>query len=1083
MSTMTNYVLPPSYAQQRLWFAHQLDKTSSAYNIMKTISIKGSLNAQALERSINEVVARHEVLRTSFEEEGGEPRQVIRAQARLEIKVEELPGRTPGQKRRRAAEAASRELGCRFDLSKWPLMRARLLKVDEREHLLILVMHHIISDGWSIGVLMKELGAFYDAYTTGRETPLAELEIQYADYAHWQRQWLESGELERQMKYWRGQLEGVAPVLELPSDYVRPALQSHRGGGVDVELSRQVMAKLKQLCRREGVTLFMSLLAVYDVLLSRYSNQRDVVVGTPIANRTRAEVEGLIGCFANTLAMRVEVREEQSYRGLLKMVRQVALGAYANQDVPFEKLVEEMQPERDLSHSPLFQVMFSLHNQPTDELKLQDLHLEALPSESETSKFDITLTLIDDKEGMRGAIRYNLDLFKEDTIRRMARRFERLVESAVEDPDSSISRLEMFSPEEKHQILVEWNDTAVDCPECLLIHELFEAKAAMNPDAVAVAAPSGALTYKELDTWANCLAHHLREKGIGPEKVAGICMDRSMDLIACALGVLKAGGAFLPIDPSYPQERISYLLASCQAPLLLTQQAHWDRLKSSAPDVISLDSIGIERADRNPVSPHTDVAPENLAYVIYTSGSTGRPKGVGITHASFSNLVKWHQQAYQLTCADRATLLAGVSFDASVWEVWPYLVSGASIHIPDEQIRSDPGRLIRWMNETSITNCFMPTPLAELALAQSWPDDMSLRILHTGGEKLHWPGRTQYPFQLLNHYGPTENTVVATYAPITCDFRDSSAPSIGRPISNVNVYVLDRSLRPVPIGAKGELYIGGLSLARGYIDQPSLTAERFTPDPYAEKEGKKLYWTGDVVRYLGDGNLEFWGRSDDQIKIRGYRIEPGEIEAALLDHAEVNTAAVTTYDSTEGRKELVAYVVSGKPSTPDTASLKDHLKKRLAPYMIPAKFVFLETLPLTANGKLDKRRLPAPEADTSDSSDETFLSPVEEALAKLWAEILRLNRVGRQDNFFDIGGHSLGAMQLVAKVRERFGAELDIRCIFEEPTIPALAALIAKNGNLGRVQPIAKISRVNERKVLAKLDSTSADAVEELLQG
>jgi amino acid adenylation domain-containing protein len=1083
MSTMTNYVLPPSYAQQRLWFAQQLDKTSSAYNIMRMIGIKGDLNEEALERSFNEVIGRHEVLRTSFEEEGGEPRQVIRAEARLEMKVEELPGSTPGQRRMQAVEAANREAARRFDLSKWPLMRVKLLKVDDREHVLLLVMHHIVSDGWSIGVLMRELGALYDAYSTGREASLAELEIQYADYAQWQRQWLESGELERQMTYWREQLDGAAPVLELPTDFARPALQGHRGESVEVELSRHVTAKLKQLSRREGATVFMSLLTALDLLLSRYCNQTDVVVGTPIANRTRAEVEGLIGFFANSLALRVEVREEESYRALLKTVREVALGAYANQDVPFEKVIEEMRPERDLSHHPLFQVMFSLHNQPMAELKLQDLQLEVLPSEYETSKFDLTLTLIENNGAIAGTVRYNTDLFKEETVRRMSRHFERLVQSIVEDPDSRVSRLDMMSPEEEHQILLEWNDTAVDCSSGLLVHELFEAMAAKNPDAIAVACDSEALTYDELNIRANRLAHFLREKGVGPEKVVGICMDRSTDLIVCELAVLKAGGAYLPIDPSYPPERVSYLLASSRAALLLTQRALLDGLKGSAPDAISLDSIRSDLARRVPLNPKADVISENLAYVIYTSGSTGRPKGVGITHAALSNLVTWTQQAYKVTCADRTTMLAGVSFDASVWEVWPYLAAGASIHIPDDQTRSDLGRFIRWLNEGSMTICFMPTPMAELAMAQCWPADMPLRIVHTGGEKLHWPSGAHYPFQLFNLYGPTENTVVATYIPVTHDVRGSSSPPIGRPISNVNLYVLNQSLRPVPIGANGKLYIGGRSLARGYIDQPDLTAERFIPNPYGEHAGEKLYWTGDVVRYLGEGNLEFSGRSDDQIKIRGYRIEPGEIEAALLDHPEVNTAAVIPFESPDGQKALIAYVVSRKqPSVLDTDSLKDHLRKRLAPYMIPAKFVSLETLPLTTNGKLDKRRLPAPEADTRDGSEETFLSQVEEGLAKLWAEILRLNRVGRQDNFFDIGGHSLAAMQLVAKVREQFGAELDIRSIFEEPTIPGLATLIAKKSGAPRAKPIEKMRRVDEGRVLAKLDQMSDENVEKLLE-
>jgi amino acid adenylation domain-containing protein len=1071
MPTSTIYVLPPSYAQQRLWLAYQLDKDGSAYNIIKAIGMKGDLNKEALERSINEVINRHETLRTSFDDEGGALRQVIRGEAGLTIKVEQLEAGTREQMRKQAEEEASREAGRGFDLSKWPLMRLRLLRVDEQEHILLIVMHHIISDGWSMGVMMRELGRIYDCYSRGEEHDLEELEIQYADYAAWQKEWLEGGELEKQMGYWREQMKGAPPVLEIPTDYARQAEQSYNGRGEQVVIGRETTRKLKELSRREDVTMFMSLLTAFGVLLSRYSNQKEVVVGTPMANRSRAEVEGLIGFFVNTLVMRVAVDGQESYRELLKKVKGVGLGAYANQDVPFEKLIEELQPERDLSHSPLFQVMLALQNQPADELKLRDLKLEALPFEYETSKFDMTLSLTEGNERIKGAIRYKTDLFKKETIQRMARHFERLVESVVEDPDGSVSQLEMVGPAEKHQMLVEWNDTALDCPTDLLVHQLFEAEAAKNPCAIAVASASGVLNYGELDVQANRLSHLLREKGISPEKIVGICMDRSIELIVSELAVLKAGGAYLPIDPSYPQDRIAYLVSSSQAPLLLTVQALSDRLKHLAPEVICVDSIKNELAGKSSSSLQARVAPENHAYIIYTSGSTGRPKGVGVPHASLLNLVNWHEQAYQTTCSDRATMLAGVSFDASVWEVWPYLVAGASIHIPDEQIRSSIGRLIEWMNESSITISFMPTPVAELALAQAWPDEMSLRLLLTGGEKLHWPGGARYPFHLINHYGPTENTVVATAAPIPCGARGSSAPPIGRPVSNAKLYVLDKSLRPVPIGAKGELYIGGLSLARAYLGEPALTAERFVPDPYAEQKGERLYSTGDVVRHLSDGNLEFWGRSDEQIKIRGYRIEPGEIEAALLDYPGVNMAAVIAHDPPEGQKQLVAYVVGRKqPSSLNSDSLKDHLKKRLAPYMVPATFVFLESLPLTSNGKLDKRRLPAPDADTRANSDEIFLSPVEEALAKLWSEVLRLSRICRQDNFFEIGGHSLAAMQLVAKVRQLFGVELNIRNVFEEPTVPGLAALIEKKSAEGRGKPLEKIRRVSARKAVSNLE-------------
>jgi len=1081
MSAKAVYVLPPSYAQQRLYLACQMDQASSAYNIVKVFRLKGELNPEALELSLNEVVRRHEVLRTSFAEEGGQLRQVIREAAKLKINLERLVDGTLDERRRQAELVAIQEAGHGFELTKWPLLRVRLLRVEETEHLLILVMHHIISDGWSMGILMRELGKLYEMRNGGEAGELEELEVQYADYAVWQREWLESGELERQMEYWREQMKGAAPVLEMGSDYARGGTGSKRGRTERVRVEREATRKLRELSRSAGVTLYMSLLGAFDVMLWRYSGQEDIVVGTPIANRSRAEVEGVIGFFVNTLVMRVEVKGEASYRELLKKVKEVALGAYANQDVPFEKLVEELQPDRDFSLSPIFQVMFAVHNRPTAGLDLRGLKLETLASEYETSKFDLTLTLTDHTEVLEGAIRYNTDLFKEDTIQRMARRFERLITSIVDSPDSSVAQLDMIGPEEIHQMLTEWNDTRADYSTALLTHQLFELQAARDPDAIAVSASSGTLTYRELDRQANRLAHFLQEKGIGPERVVGICMDRSPDLILSELAVLKAGGAYLPIDPAYPQDRIAYMLASSQAPLLLTRQSLGVSLPSETAEVVAVDMIQSDLKYKNSMSPQVEVAPENLVYIIYTSGSTGRPKGVGVSHGALLNLIHWHHNAYQVTAADRATLLAGISFDASVWEVWPNLAAGGSLHIPDEQVRSDIKRLIDWINESAITRSFMATPMAELALAQPWPETSALSSLFTGGEKLHWPAGCQYPFQLGNHYGPTESTVIATFAQVSCNGGSLSSPPIGRPISNTQAYVLDRSLCPVPIGAKGELYIGGLSLARAYLDQPELTAARFIPHPYAGQPGERLYRTGDVVRHLSDGELEFWGRSDAQIKIRGYRIEPGEIEAALLDYTEVIAAAVTVYDPPDGQKQLIAYVVGRTPSSRlDRENLKDHLRQRLPSYMVPAQFISLEALPMTANGKLDKQRLPAPRTEAGDPTDEIFMSPIEEKLAGLWIEIMRLKRVGRHDNFFDIGGHSLAAMHLVAKVREHFSVELNIRHVFEAPTIPGLADMIAKKNGEGNGKHMAKISRVSERRVMAKIEQTPDDEAEQL---
>ncbi|HKQ08678.1 MAG TPA: amino acid adenylation domain-containing protein [Blastocatellia bacterium] len=1082
MSKNTVYVLPPSYAQQRMWLACQMDKTSSAYNIVKASRIRGRLNVEALERSLNEVIRRHEVLRTTFEEEDGQPMQIIREAAELRINVEPVSGSTLEERRKHAEAEANRESGRGFNLSKWPLLRVRLLRVEEDEHLLVVVLHHIIADGWSVGVMMRELDRLYGGYARGEAVRLAELEVQYADYAAWQREWLEGGEMARQLGYWREQLQGAPPALEMPTDYARPAQMGYRGRSEKVEVSEAAVEGLRRLGRQEGVTAFMEMLGGLAVLLWRQSGQGDIVIGTPIANRSRAEVEGVIGFFVNTLAVRVRVEGRESYRGLLKKVREAALGAYANQDVPFEKLVEELRPDRDSSRSPLFQVMFAVQNQPSDEIQLQGLNLEALSSEYDTSKFDLTLTLTERGDVIRGAIRYNTDLFRADTIKRMARRFERLLDALVRCPDASLHELEMIGDEEAHQLLREWNDTRASYPASPLAHALFEREAAIAPDAIAVSDASGTLTYGELDRQANRLAHYLRERGIGPERVVGICMDRSQDLIISELAVLKAGGAYLPLDPAYPPDRIAYMLESSQAPLLLTRQALGLSLDGLAAEVIAVDSIRHDLAHRSSASPHVEIAPENLAYLIYTSGSTGRPKGVGVPHASLLNLIHWTRDTYQVTAADRATLLAGISFDAAVWETWPYLTAGASLHIPPEQNRSDVWGLIQWLGESSITRSFMATPMAELALAQPWPETSPLKSLFTGGEKLHWPCGAQYPFQVGNHYGPTENTVIATSSLITPDGRGLSAPPIGRPIGNTQVYVLDPTLRTVPVGTRGELYVGGLGLARGYIGQSDLTAERFIPNPCAEQAGERMYRTGDVARHLGEGDLEFWGRADEQIKIRGYRIEPGEIEAALLDYPDVRAAAVAVYEPPDGQKHLIAYMVCREPADGDLReSLKDHLRMRLPAYMVPAQFVFLDVLPLTPNGKLDKRRLPAPQLETGERAVDVFQSPIEEQLASLWSEIMRLKRVGRHDNFFEIGGHSLAAMQLVAKVRERFSVELNIRHIFEAPTLCGLADLISKKNSEGGDKDSGRIRKLSERRMAARLEQPADDEIEQRL--
>ncbi|MEG3898402.1 MULTISPECIES: amino acid adenylation domain-containing protein [unclassified Microcoleus] len=918
--------LPLSFAQQRLWFLDQLVPNNPFYNVPAALRLTGALNLTALQQTFNEIVRRHEALRTNLAVVSSQPVQRIAAAFHLPINVVDLRNLPKESRQTEANRLTAQEAQRSFNLSKDLLLRVTLLQLDDAEYLLMLNMHHIVSDGWSIGVLIQELGTLYTAFASEKPSPLPALSIQYADFAKWQREWLQGEVLETQLAYWRQQLNGIS-MLNLPADRPRPAIQSYRGKRQFLQLPKQLSEALETLSQREGVTLFMTMLAAFKTLLYHYAQQEDIVVGSPIANRNRSEIEALIGFFVNSLVLRTDLSGNPTFRELLNRVKEVALGAYAHQDLPFEKLVEELHPDRALNQNPLFQVAFALQNAPGNRLELPELTLSPQQLDVGTARFDLEFHLwerspnssgsnqspsnklwVDSSEGISGMVIYSADLFNEATITRLIGHFQTLLESIAANPEQRIANLQYLSAQERDHLLVECNNTQADYPQILCIHQLFEMQADRTPDAVALVFGDEPVTYRELNLRSNQLARYLQKIGVGAEVLVGLCCGRSLDLIVGMLGILKAGGAYLILEPSYPAERSSFMVKDAQLSVVLTQQQWVENLRSPNLQIVCLDTdwemISQEIAD----NPTSAVTAENLVYAIYTSGSTGKPKGVEIEHGSLLNLVFWHQREFGVSAGDRATQIAAIGFDACGWEIWPYLAAGASIYFPEDDIRRDPEKLQNWLVSNAIAISFLPTPLAEKVLLLDWPQNTALRILLAGGEKLQQHPLKSHPFKLVNNYGPTENTVVTTSGYIPLTEQTDIAPTIGRPIANTQIYILDKYLQPVPMGVVGELYIGGNGLARGYLNRPDLTAQSFIVNPFKPNSGERIYKTGDLVRYRSDGNLEFLGRIDEQVKIRGFRIELGEIETVLTQHPAVQQTVVTTSEDGQGDKRLVAYI-------------------------------------------------------------------------------------------------------------------------------------------------------------------------------
>lgn len=1034
-------VMPLSFAQERFWFLNQLEPGNPAYNRPLAIFLTGSLNVPALEQSLSEILRRHDVLRATFFTVEGQPVQIINPAEPLKLLVVDLSEVLPTERESQIKGLATEEAKRPFDLTQGPLLRATLLRQDKKEHVLLLVTHHIMFDGWSANVLIREIAALYEAFSTGSSSPLPKLPIQYADFAHWQRQFIAGKVVETQLSYWQQQLDGSPPVLGLPTDHPRPPVQTFRGATQSLVCRKSLSESLKDLSRQEGVTLFMTLLAAFQTLLHRHTGQQDIIVGSPIAGRNWVETEGLIGAFINTLVLRTDLSDHPTFRELLLRVRDVALGAYAHQDLPFEKLVEELQPERDPSYTPLFQVMFQLRNVPKQAIEVQELRIDEFEFDSGIAPFDLTLEVVEKAEGLFCLFNYNTDLFDATTIQRMLGHFQTLLQGIVANPDQRLSSLPLLTKAERHQLLVEWNDTHADYPKDLCIHQLFEAQVERTPDAVAVVFEEHQLTYRELNARANQLAHYLRKRGVGPEVLVGICMERSLEMVVGLLGILKAGGAYVPLDPAYPKARLGFMLEDAEVSVLLTQERLLTRLPNDRARVVCLDTgweAIVQQSEKNPIS---GVIVGNLAYIIYTSGSTGRPKGVAIEHCSTVALLGWTRKVFAPEHLVGVLASTSICFDLSVFELFVPLSWGGKVILTENLLQLPT---LPVAADITLINT-VPSAITELLRVGSIP--ASVCRVNLAGEPLqkslvkqiYQQGSIQQVFDL---YGPSEDTTYSTFA-----LRSESGPdTIGRPIANTQIYLVDGRLEPVPIGVSGELCIGGDGLARGYLNRPELTAEKFIPDPFSEDPEARLYRTGDLARYLPDGNIEFLGRIDRQVKVRGFRIELEEIEAVLAQHPGVRETVVLAREDVPGDKRLVAYLVACQQPVLTPNNLRDFLREKLPEYMVPSVFVVLDAFPLTPNGKVDRRALPAPD-NLRPNLETAYVAPrteVERTIATLWGEVLRIEKVGTHDNFFDLGGHSLLLVKVHTKLQDFFDKEISIVDLFKYPTLNALAKFISE---------------------------------------
>ncbi|PIG93642.1 non-ribosomal peptide synthetase [Gloeocapsopsis sp. IPPAS B-1203] len=1070
-----NCAIPLSYAQERLWLAEGLSG-AAIYNMFSSILIKGKLDISALERSIQEIVQRHEILRTSFSDVEGKPIQVIGSTS-LTLPLVDLRHLAIDKQQQEVQRLTISEQTQAFDLAKDPLLRVQLLHLSEAEYLMLLTIHHIVADAWSRGIFLQELATLYTAFSQGKSSPLLELPIQYADYAIWQRQQLQGELLETQLAYWQEKLQGELPILNLPTDCPRPRSQSYKGASLSFTLPQTLANSLQALSHQESVTLFVTLLAAFKVLLHRYTGQDDILVGSPFANRNRPEIEKLIGFFVNTLVLRSDLSGNVSFRELVSRVREVVLGAIAHQDLPFEKLLESLS-QRHPSSNPPFQVMFSLQNLPDVTLELPGVTLRFPEVENQTAFFDLVLSITQTKQGLTGVMEYNTDLFNRDAIARMLGHYQVLLAGIIANPDQAISKLPLLTAKEQ-ATLATWQQIECHYPSDKCLHQLFEAQVEQTPNAVAIVFENEQLTYRELNQKANQLAHHLHSLGIKTQAKVGLCVERSIEMVVGILGILKAGAAYVPIDPNYPQQRLEFILADAQVELLLTQS----QFNIEYPTQLALDTFFSNTQSVENLN--LEITPDNIAYVIYTSGSTGTPKGVLCTHYNVVRLFQATQAWFNFNSHDVWTLFHSIAFDFSVWELWGALLHGGKLAIVPYWVSRSPEEFYAMLSQQKVTVLNQtPSAFRQLMRVDAERDrhDLNLRFVIFGGEALEiqslqpWLEKHGRSPQLINMYGITETTVHVTYRPITiADISNHCGNIIGRPIPDLQVYLLDQNQQPVPIGIPGEIYVGGAGVASGYLNRTE-TNSKFIPHLFNNNSSARLYRTGDLARYLANGEMEYLGRIDNQVKIRGFRIEIGEIEATLATHPEVAEVVVLVRELED--KQIIAYVVPQQKHSELTTNLRQFLQQKLPDYMLPSAFVILDTLPLTSNGKVDRQALPAPDHNRFDIATSLVAprTPIEKALAEIWSELLHIEFIGIHENFFEIGGHSLLATQLLSRIRQQFQVDLPLKIIFTVGFTIAELAKIIREYQLQQVETddivalLQEINALSDQEVLMTLN-------------
>jgi amino acid adenylation domain-containing protein len=1093
---MTHAVFPASFAQQRLWFLDQLEPGTAAYNLPRAFRITGPLNVAVLKRAFEIVIERHASLRTVFDSVEGEARQIVLPDVDLKIPIIDLAGFPQGEREAEALRIASEEGKKPFRLMEGPLLRLILLRLSPDTHFLVLVMHHIVTDGWSIALLFREVTKGYAALIKGEPPELPELPLQYAECAQWQREYMSGEVLTKEVEYWRHKLAGAQTLLDLPTDHPRPTTHGWQGATEEFSLDSATLAKLKALAQAESSTLFMVAMAAFQSLLRRYTNQESILIGTPIAGRNEIEIENMIGLFVNTLVFRVDFANNPSFRDLIRQVRSFALEAYAHQDVPFEKLVERLVPQRSLDTHPLFQVMFTFQNIPKQVFEIPGLRIKEMPFETGIAKLDLSVEVWEDSE-FHCQFEYNTDLFERSTIRRMLGHFEKLLTAVVENPDLGLGQIPIISTEEQRQVLFDWNRTAADYSRDLPLHKAFESQADRSPNATALRFRAREWNYRQLNDEANRLAHLFIEKGVQPGSLVGIFLERSPEMVVALLGVLKAGAAYVPLDPAYPLERLRFLMEDAALACIVTHSSIKNQLPGNAPSIVAFDTAGNSLSGQPTTNPATFVSANQCAYVIYTSGSTGTPKGVEGTHRASMNRFSWMWRTYPFEPGEVCCQKTNLGFVDSIWEIFGPLLAGVpNVIIPQEAAR-DPEEMLQVLAREHVTRIVLvPSLLRTLLdhapnLQRRVPE---LRLWSSSGEVL--PADLARRFReafpeatLLNIYGSSE-----VAADVTChqatDRDLASSVAIGRPISNTQIYLVDADGDPVPPGVRGEIYVGGDGLARGYLNRPELTAERFVRNWLAPERSPRLYRTGDLGRFRGNGEIEYMGRVDSQVKLRGLRIELGEIEAVLGSHAGIDEAVVTV--SGEGEQQrLSAYLVvkdDGK-AAPSAGELRRYLRTKLPEHMVPASYWRVDQFPLLSSGKVNRAALVGcgerPLVDTEELAGPR--NEVEAKLAEIWRELLPVEQVGIEQNFFELGGHSLLVLQVTARIRRIFDVELAVRSVFEAPTIAGLAMEVEKAQALGLKARTPILQRhppavvANRQALLAQLDNLSSTELQSLL--